>query len=103
MEYMKLINDNINRLRELCRKYKVKTLYAFGSVLTERFSIDSDVDLLVNFNSEIDYTNYTDNYFDFYYSLRSLFNRDVDLVDESAIQNKFFRTEVDSTKYLIYG
>lgn len=100
---MNIINDNIQRLKELCKKYKVKTLYVFGSAMTDKFNSDSDVDLLVDFNSEIDHTNYTDNYFDFYYSLRNLFNRDIDLVDESAIRNKFFRSEVDDTKYLIYG
>ena len=100
---MKIISDNIQHLKELCNKYKVKTLYVFGSVLTDKFRSESDVDLLVDFNSEIDHTNYTDNYFDFYYSLKNLFNREVDLIDESAIQNKYFRSEIDKSKNLIYG
>ena len=100
---MKLITDNINRLRELCARYKVKTLYIFGSILTDRFNEDSDVDLLVNFNSEINYQNYTDNYFNFFYALKDLLKRNVDLVDESSVKNKYFRAELDETKQLIYG
>lgn len=62
---MHLINDNI-QLFALCRKYKVNKLYAFGSILTDRFNENSDVDILVNFNSEIDHNNYADNFFDLY-------------------------------------
>lgn len=100
---MHLINDNIQKLFYLCRKHKVRRLYAFGSILTPRFNDQSDVDILVDFNSEIDHDNYADNYFDFYYALKSLFGRDVDLVDESSVKNPYFKEELEETKYLIYG
>ena len=64
---MKLIELNLEKIYELCRKYKVKTLSVFGSILTDRFNDDSDVDLLVTFiphdpdSLEFDYvTNYID-------------------------------------------
>ena len=100
---MHLINDNIQKLFALCRRYKVRKLYAFGSILTPRFNEDSDVDILVDFNSEIDFNNYADNYFDFHNALRTLFGREVDLVDESAVKNPYFREELEETKHLIYG
>lgn len=100
---MHLITDNLQRLKALCRKYKVRKLYAFGSILTSRFNEGSDVDILVDFSSEIDHTVYADNYFDFYYSLKKLFGREVDLVDESTVRNPYFKAELDETKYLIYG
>ena len=100
---MHLINDNIQKLFALCRRYKVRKLYAFGSILTPRFNEDSVVDILVDFNSEIDYNNYADNYFDFHNALRTLFGREVDLVDESAVKNPYFREELEETKHLIYG
>ena len=55
---MHLITDNLQRLMDLFRKHKVSKLYAFGSILTSRFSDDSDVDILVAFSLEIDYTTY---------------------------------------------
>lgn len=100
---MHLINDNIHKLYDLCKKHKVSKLYAFGSILTSRFNDQSDIDILVDFNSEIDHNTYADNYFDFYHALRNLFGRDVDLVDESAVRNPFFKEELEETKYLIYG
>lgn len=100
---MHLINDNIQKIFALCGKYKVKTLYAFGSILTPRFNEQSDVDILVNFNPEVDHNQYADNFIDFYNELKRLFNRDVDLVDESAVRNPYFRQELEETKHLIYG
>ncbi len=100
---MHLINDNIQKIVALCRKHNVKKLYAFGSILTSRFNEESDVDILVDFNSEIDHNNYADNYFDFYHALKKIFNRDVDLVDETTIKNPYFKEELDETKKLIYG
>lgn len=100
---MHLINDNLQKLIALCKKHKVRKLYAFGSILTSRFNDQSDVDILVDFNSEIDHDTYADNYFDFYHALSSLFGRDVDLVDESAVKNPYFKEELEETKHLIYG
>lgn len=100
---MHLINDNIHRLFALCKKYKVHKLYLFGSILTPKFNENSDIDILVNFNSEIDHNTYADNFLDFYHALKSLFNRDIDLVDETAVKNPYFKEELEETKHLIYG
>ena len=100
---MHIITDNIHKLFALCQQHKVRKLYAFGSILTPRFNERSDVDILVDFNSEIDHNNYADNYIDFYHALKSLFGRDVDLVDESSVKNPYFKEELEETKYLIYG
>lgn len=100
---MHIIKDNIHKLFALCKKHKVKRLYVFGSILTPRFNDHSDIDLLVDFNQEIDHNNYADNYFELYYALKALFNRDIDLVDESSVKNPYFKEELEETKYLIYG
>lgn len=99
---MKLLENNISQIVALCRKHKVSKLFAFGSILTNRFSDESDVDLLVSFNkSEV--TDYFDNYFDFKYSLEDLLGRTVDLLEEQTIKNPYLKKNVDATKALIYG
>lgn len=63
---MKLIELNLQRIIDLCRKHKVKTLAVFGSILTDRFNDQSDVDLLVNFDTtDHEKWDYVTNYFDF--------------------------------------
>ena len=99
---MNLIERNIDKIRDLCSKHKVGRLFVFGSVLTDRFKNDSDVDLVVDFQG-VDLYDYADNYFDLKESLESLLNRDVDLLEEKAIKNPFLRQSIDSSKQLIYG
>ena len=99
---MKLIENNIQKIVALCKKYKVNKLFVFGSILTDRFNDDSDVDLVVSFN-KAEVSDYFDNYFDFKYSLEELLGRDVDLLEEQTIKNPYLKKNVDATKALIYG
>ncbi len=99
---MKLIEMNMDKIVALCKKYKVAKLWVFGSILTPRFNDDSDVDFSVIFH----YDQIQDlfiTFFDFIDELQALLGRKVDLVDETAVKNKYFREELDNTKYLIYG
>jgi len=86
----------------LCKKYNVKTLYAFGSVLNDKFDVGSDVDLIVAFN-DIPLEEYADNYFDLKFSLQDMFNRPVDLLEEQAVKNPYFKQNINRNKQLIYG
>ena len=47
--YMKLIELNLQRILDLCRLHRVKSLSVFGSILTNRFNDQSDVDLIFDF------------------------------------------------------
>ena len=86
----------------LCKMYKVKRLFAFGSVLTNRFTDKSDIDLVVDFDKEkVD--DYFSNFFDLKYALEKLLGRKVDLLEEQAIRNPYLKSDIDMTKKLIYG
>ena len=91
-----------NEIDELCVTHKVRSLYAFGSVLNSNFKTNSDIDLIVDF-MDIDVNDYADNYFDFKFSLQDIFKRPVDLLEEQAIKNPYFKQAVDQTKELVYG
>jgi predicted nucleotidyltransferase len=98
---MKLIDENRERIYELCHSHKVEELYLFGSVLKDNFLDSSDVDILVQFsNQELD--EYFDNYMDFKEKLELLFNRPVDLIENQSIRNPIFRNVVDREKQLFY-
>ncbi len=49
---MQLIENNIHKIIDLCKKHKVHKLFVFGSILTNRFNDKSDVDLVVDFNKK---------------------------------------------------
>lgn len=101
---MKLIELNLQRILDLCQLHKVKTLSVFGSILTDRFNDQSDVDLLVDFEPvDHDKFDYVRNYYDLKYSLEKLFNRKVDLIEYGKNLNPIFKALVDRKKLLIYG
>lgn len=99
---MKLIEINIARIIELCKRYRVKSLYVFGSILTTRFSDNSDVDMEVDFN-EMPLEEYVDNYLDLKEALENLFGRNVDLLESKAIQNPVLRDNISNSRRLVYG
>lgn len=103
---MKLIEQNMDALIALCRKYRVAKLWVFGSILTPRFNDDSDIDFAMIFDDEgvnSDPRDIATLFFDFIDALRTLFNREIDMVCYDAVKNPIFRSELDSTKQLIYG
>lgn len=84
-----IINDNIDKIRTLCVNHNVKSLFAFGSVCTDKFNDSSDIDLLISFNS-MDYGDYADNYFLVAEKFEKIFHRPVDLVTDKSLSNPFF-------------
>jgi uncharacterized protein len=98
---MNLLEYHIKDILNLCKAHKVKSLYAFGSVLTDKFNIESDVDLIVDFE-KLDVLDYGDNYYNLKFSLESVLNRSIDLLEEKAIKNPYFRKTVEQNKVLIY-
>ena len=99
---MNLIHENKNEIIALCDKYCVDELYAFGSVLKDSFTKESDVDLLVRFG-DVNLFDYFDNYMDFKESLEKLFNRTVDLVEIQTLKNPILKRSINNEKTLIYG
>ena len=99
---MTLLDKHIIDIRKLCNDHKVRHLYAFGSVLTTKFNNESDVDLVVDFDP-IDVSLYADNYFDFKFSLQNILNRRIDLLEDKAIKNPYFRQTLNQQRQLIYG
>jgi len=99
---MNIIEKNIDKIRELCKKHKVANLFVFGSVLTDRFNKDSDIDFIVDFK-DVDLYDYADNYFDFKFSLEDMFKREIDLLEDKAVRNPYLRKTIDSSKQLVYG
>ena len=89
-------------LFNLCKQNDVKTLYAFGSVLTDKFNEKSDIDLIVSIDSN-NPLDYADKYFNLKFAMQDLFKRPVDLLEEKAVRNQYLRCEIDNKKQIIYA
>jgi len=101
---MKLIELNMDKIIALCKKYKVDKLWVFGSILTDRFNDDSDVDFLVDFEEDkIDLLDYADNFFNLIHAIEDVIGRKIDLVVNKTIRNKVFRNEVNNSRQLLWS
>lgn len=89
-------------INKLCSLHKVKSLYAFGSVLSGRFGNNSDIDLIVDFEP-VDIDLYADNYYDLKFSLQDILQRKIDLLEAKAIKNPFFLKTINKQRQLLYG
>lgn len=96
------VERNIHSIHNLCVNHGVEKLYIFGSILSDRYNEQSDIDFVVRFRN-IELLRYADNYFDFKFSLEELLNRPVDLLEEPSIKNPYFIESFNETKKLIYG
>jgi len=99
----RIVTDKIPQLVELCKKYRVETMYLFGSAATNAFNENSDMDFLVSFRNDVTLEEYADNYFDLMFEMEDIFGRKIDLVTEKTLSNPFFIRSVEQTKQLIYA
>ncbi|MCY4449803.1 MAG: DUF86 domain-containing protein [Chloroflexi bacterium] len=91
-----LVEERIVEIERLCREHEVARLELFGSAATGEFRPgESDLDFLVSFEPRPKGSRPAP-YFRLAVALQDLFGMDVDLVEEQAISNPYFRQAVDT-------
>lgn len=92
----------LDELFELCKKYRVEKLYAFGSVVSDQFDPEtSDIDLIVELE-KIPPLEHGEILLILWDELEDLFQRKVDLLTIQSIKNPFLKENIELTKKLIY-
>lgn len=94
----------MDKIAEFCKRWQIKELALFGSVLRDDFRPDSDVDLLVTFAPDhpwslLDHVTMQD-------ELAEILGREVDLVSRRAIErseNPWRRHDILSSAQAIYA
>jgi len=99
---VKELKDHIEQINQLCSAHDVKSLFAFGSIVSGRLTPESDIDLVVDISTE-DPFDYSENYFSIKFQLEDMLHRPIDLLENKAIKNAFFKKQIDNTKVLVYG
>jgi len=97
----RIILDRIDKLKRLCTIYNVKSMYAFGSVCTDQFNENSEIDFMISFDN-LPIEQYFDNYLDLWIQLLDLFHRKIDLISNNTLSNPNLIMGIEKTKQLIY-
>jgi hypothetical protein len=92
------------KIADFCRRWKIKRLAIFGSAAKGELRPASDIDLLVTFNQDADWTMF--DHFTMEEELSDLFGRDVDLISLRAVEenpNPISRREILKSARQIYA
>lgn len=97
------VAEHAAAVRELCRRYRVRTLELFGSAAKGTFDpARSDLDFLVEFD-DLSPRDAADRYFGLLHSLEDLFGTKVDLVDAMAVHNPYFLRAIKPSRTVLYA
>jgi predicted nucleotidyltransferase len=88
-------------INAFCRRWSIRELALFGSVLREDFSPQSDVDILVAFEPDAQRSLF--DLVEMREELMALFGRSVDLVSQGGLRNPFRRHEILATREVLYA
>lgn len=83
------------------QRWHLAELSLFGSVLTDRFCPDSDIDVLVAFRPDERVT--IEDWARMHAELEALFHRKVDLVERRLIVNPFRRNHILTHRRVLYA
>jgi uncharacterized protein len=98
-----LLENAREDIQALCRRHGVQRLSAFGSAVQGDFSASSDVDFLVEFESDLSPAQVADAFFSLKAALEKRLERPVDLVTPHALSNPWFRQSVEQSEALLYA
>jgi predicted nucleotidyltransferase len=100
---MSPVQTNLEEIVRLCRRYQVRRLAAFGSILRADFdSLRSDADFLVEFEP-VPVAVRMQNYLALRDALASLLSRNVDLIEDGTIQNPYILRSVAQQQQVLYA
>jgi predicted nucleotidyltransferase len=99
---IRLVADNLPRIAELCREYRIQSLDMFGSAATGEFDpASSDVDLICDLGEYE--PGVADRLFAFADALEELFGHRVDLLTAPMIRNPYFKQAIDEQRVRLYA
>jgi uncharacterized protein len=96
------LDTNTDAVAQLCRRFGVARLEAFGSATRADFdSARSDIDFLVQFRPEARAKAF-DNFFGLREGLEALFRRPIDLLTVEQVQNPYLAASINASRRPIY-
>ncbi len=88
------------RIASICDELFLIRLDLVGSAAREDFTAESDIDVLVSFGGN---ERLFERYFELKERLEEVFERAVDVIEERALKNPYFKQAIEKDRVRIYG
>lgn len=95
------ISIDRGKIEEFCQRWKITELALFGSVLRDDFRPESDVDMLVTFAPDAQWSLF--DLVEMQEELGKMLGRKVDLVEKKGLRNPFRRHSILKTRQVVYA
>jgi predicted nucleotidyltransferase len=99
-----VVKNNLERIIDACKEMQLQSLFLFGSAAREiDFKNTSDLDFIFSFKKNqqgMPQSGY--DYFDLLFKLQEITGKEIDLVAEERISNRYFLQKVNQEKLCIY-
>lgn len=100
MKFPKIeIQDDV--INNLSKKYHIKELSFFGSILRDDFNDDSDIDILIEFIDKHKYSLF--DLFKMKEDFKNSFGREVDLIEKESLRNPYRRINILKNSKVVYA
>jgi uncharacterized protein len=105
VELQELVRERVrvspDQIADFCQRWQIIELALFGSILRSDFREDSDVDILVAFSPDSNWSLL--DWVDMKEQLEKIFDRAVDLVDKEGLTNPYRRYEILKNYQVVYA
>lgn len=91
----------VKAIKNFCTRWRIKEFSVFGSMLRDDFGPQSDVDVLLSFGEDAPWGLFE--IVDMKEELKTIFGREVDIVEKEGLRNPFRRREILRTRQVIYA
>ena len=95
------IPASLTQIAEFCQRWHITEFALFGSVLRDDFRPDSDIDVLVTFSPDSNWSLF--DWVDMKEELEALLGRKVDIADKEGLKNSYRRHGILRTHQVIYA
>ena len=99
-----IFNISKNQITDFCKRWKIIEFAAFGSVLREDFGPESDLDIIITFSSDADWSLF--DHLRMEKELERILNRKIDLFTKKSVEqdhNWIRRKEILETAEVVYA
>ncbi len=93
-----------DKIADFCRRWKVRELSLFGSIVRGEFGPDSDIDILIDFEDDAHWGLFE--HIQMQRELEEVLGRKVDLISKRAVMNssnRVLRREIERSAQVIFS
>ncbi|HPB83966.1 MAG TPA: nucleotidyltransferase domain-containing protein [Spirochaetota bacterium] len=94
----RIIEKNLQTIRKILTENRVKQAYLFGSSSGTGYTGDSDVDIVISFEENLDPLVRGEMWWNIYFGLEDVLKLPIDLIAADTVHNPYLKKSIEESK-----